>query len=46
MIEGCIEVAKYGRILCLYLDLVQHLCPYDSAILVHLIEIPVGELRL
>ena len=46
MIEGCIEVAKYGRILCLYLDLVQHLCPYDSAILVYLIEVPVGELRL
>ena len=46
MIEGCIEVAKYGRILCLYLDLVQHLCPYSSTILVYLIEVPVGELRL
>ena len=46
MIEGCIEVAKYGRILRLYLYLVQYLCPYDSAILVYLIEVPVGELRL
>ena len=46
MVEGRIEVVQYGRILCLYLDLVQHLSPYDSTILVHLIEVPVRELRL